>query len=191
MKRSIVVAALLLVVASPCVAQSGGQAQQAGAQASSARELLFEIGGGIGYTQVDHEKWGGAGATNEELMLYLFDARLLFLKAGGFHLGLEAGHRYFFYYEVPFGSTTLTRDVAATRLGAVARRPLGSAVELDLGAAAYMFEDFTDMGVSAALVFRFPIAGKITLPLQLRTDLVFDEQMIIGSGATLGLAFRR
>ncbi|MGH7520304.1 MAG: hypothetical protein ACREMI_03400 [Gemmatimonadales bacterium] len=190
MKRSIVVAALLLVVASPCVAQSGGQAQQAGSPASR-RELLFEVGGGIGYTQVDLEKWGGATATNEELMLYLFDARLLFLNAGGFHLGLEAGHRYFFYYEVPFTPSTLTRDVAAMRLGAVARRPLSSAVSLDLGAAAYMFEDFTDMGVSAALTFRFPVAGKFSIPLQVRTDLVFDEQMIIGSGATLGLSFRR
>ena len=189
MRRSLAAATLFLAAAvSPTLAQSG-QVQQAGA-AADRRELVFELSGGLGYTSVDLQKWGGNGSTNEELLLSQFDARLFFARAAGFQLGAEAGYRYFFYYEVPFGTNMLTRDVAATRIGAVARRPLNGVVSLDLGAAAYMFDGFTDFGVSGAMVFRIP-AGKIGIPLHLRTDLVFDEQMLVGSGATLGLSFKR
>jgi hypothetical protein len=191
MRHAALVAALLVVAAAPAIeGQASGQVQQAGA-ATNRRELVFEVSGGVGFTSLDVEKWGGSGTTNEEQMLSAFDARVLFLNAGGFQLGLEGGYRYFFYYEVPFGTNTLYRDVAATRFGAVARRPLSTYVSLDFGAAAYMFEDFTDMGASAALVFRFPITPRVSIPLHLRTDLVFDEQMIIGSAATLGLSFKR
>lgn len=182
-------AALLVVILTPAHAQNSGRVQPAGGP-SGARELLFELSGGVGFTSVDVTKWGGTNATNEEQMLYQFDARVLFLRASGFQLGVEAGYRYFFYYEVPFGTNMLTRDVAATRFGAVARRPLASAVSFDVGAAAYMFDGFTDFGVSGALVFRIP-AGKIGIPLHLRTDIVFDETTLIGSGATLGIALKR
>jgi hypothetical protein len=187
MSRSLAVAAFLLLVSnSPALAQ---QVQQAGV-AADRRELLFEFSGGIGYTSVDLEKWGGSGSTNEELLLSQFDARLFFARAAGFQLGLEGGYRYFFYYEVPYTSYMLYRDVAATRLGTVARRSLNGVVSFDIGAAAYLFDDFVDMGISGAMVFRIP-AGKVGIPLHLRTDLVFDDQLVIGSGMTLGVAFKR
>src|SRR5688572_14116037 len=187
MSRSLAAAAFLLFVSvSPAHAQ---EVKQAGVSADR-RELQFELSGGVGYTSVDLQKWGGSGSTNEELLLSQFDARLFFANAAGFQLGVEGGYRYFFYYEVPFGTNMLTRDVAATRIGGVARRALNGAVSLDLGAAAYLFDGFTDPGVSAAMVFRIP-AGKVGIPLHLRTDIVFDEQLLIGSGATLGLSFKR
>jgi hypothetical protein len=189
MMRSLAAAALLVSVALPSAHAQNGQVQQAGIPAHRS-ELLFELSGGVGYTSVDLEKWGGSGSTNEELLLSQFDARLFFARAGGFQLGLEGGYRYFFYYEVPFGTNMLTRDVAATRIGGVARRELNGVVSLDLGTAVYMFDGFTDFGVSGAMVFRIP-AGKVGIPLHLRTDLVFDEQLMIGSGMTLGIALKR
>jgi hypothetical protein len=187
MKRSLAAAALLIVVAIPFA--HAQNVQQAGVTAHRS-ELLFELSGGVGYTSVDLQKWGGTGSTNEELLLSQFDARLFFARAAGFQLGVEGGYRYFFYYEVPFGTNMLTRDVAATRIGGVARRALNGVVSLDLGTAAYLFDGFTDLGVSAAMVFRIP-AGKVGIPLHLRTDLVFDDQLIIGSGATLGISIKR
>lgn len=189
MSRYLAAAAVLFFAATSSAHAQSAPVQQASAVADR-RELLFELSGGIGYTSVDLQKWGGAQSTNEELLLSQFDARLFFARAGGFQLGVEGGYRYFFYYEVPFGTNMLTRDVAATRIGAVARRPLNGVLSFDFGAAAYMFDGFTDFGVSGAMVFRIP-AGKIGIPLHLRTDLVFDEQMLVGSGATLGLAFKR
>jgi hypothetical protein len=183
-------ATLLVLAATSTALAQNPPVQQAGS-AVGGREFQLEFSGGIGFTSVDHEKWGGALATNEELMLSLFDARLFFASARGFKFGVEGGYRYFMYYEYPTGTGGYYYyDVDATRIGAVARRPLNAHVSFDVGAAAYMFGDFTDVGLSGALVFNFPVGGKVSLPLHLRTDLVFDDQLIVGSGATLGLALK-
>jgi hypothetical protein len=144
----------------------------------------------MGFTAVDVEKWGGNGANNEEQALTAFDVRGFFLDRGGFQLGLEAGYRYLFYYEVPFGTTTLYRDVDANRVGAVARRQLNRFLAIDAGAAAYLFEDFTDMGLSGALVFKIPLGARLSAPVHLRTDVLFDDQLIIAPAVTAGLSLK-
>lgn len=83
MMRSLAAAALLISVLLPSAHAQNGQIQQADATAHR-RELQFEISGGVGYTSVDLQKWGGNGSTNEELLLSQFDARLLFALAPGF-----------------------------------------------------------------------------------------------------------
>ena len=189
--RSSLLASVFVAAALPALAQSSS-VQQAG-RAVGAREFQLEISGGAGFTAVNVEKWyGSSSPRNEEQMLGLFDARLLFANAAGFRLGIEGGYRYFFYYEVPsgVGSNMYYYDVEAYRIGGVARRPFNANVALDLGGAAYMFDGYTNMGLSAAIVFSFPIAGKVSIPLHLRTDLVFDDELMIGSGATLGIGVK-
>jgi len=158
---------------------------------ASRRSLLFEFSAGVGYTGVDVMKWASAGTTAEEQILYAADLRVFFAEASGFQLGLEGGYRYFLYYRVLSGSTLVHRWSEATRIGGVARRQLAGPVAVDLGAAFYLFEDFVDLGVSGALAFRIP-AGRVTLPLHFRTDIVLDEAAnIVGPSITIGLGLRR
>jgi len=191
MIRSIAPASLLLaIVLQASVLHAQEEAAQQGAVASPPRQLLFEISGGAGYTGVDIEKWGGSSARNEELGLYQGDVRVFFAERAGYQIGLEGGHRYFMYYEVPWTPSDLQYDVSATRVAAVARRPITGMLALDVALAMYMFGDFTDLGVSGALAFRIP-AGRITLPLHVRTDVVFDQSAtIIAPGVTIGVGFR-
>jgi hypothetical protein len=161
-----------------------------GVSASAQRSITLEVSGGAGFTSVDVQKWGGASAMNEEQVTTAVDVRGFFLNAGGFQFGAEAGYRYLFYYEVPFGTTTLYRDVDATRIGAVARRQVGRFVSVDAGAAAYLFEDFTDLGLSGALVFMIPIGSRLSAPIHLRADAIFDDQLILAPAGTIGLSLK-
>jgi hypothetical protein len=178
MHRSIVVAGLLAVVATASAAAQG-------------RSIVLEISGGAGFTSVDVDKWGGGNVRNEEQMLTAVDMRGFFLSAGGFQFGAEAGYRYFLYYEVPFGTTTLYRDVDANRFGVVARRPLSRFMSVDIGTAMYQFGSFTDFGLSGALVAHIPLGAKLTLPVHFRTDFVMDsDAQIVAPALTAGLSYK-
>ena len=189
MRRSALFA-VIFAAATQSLAAQAPIVQQAGAP-NEPKRYTFEFSGGIGFTSVDKNKWAtGVALDDWNQMGYAADARLFFANAGPAQFGAEAGYRYFWYYEALYAGTRIYRDVAATRLGAVARLPIAQQLAFDLGGAVYVFDGFTDPGVSAALVYQVP-AGPITLPLHFRTDVVMDsDAMMIHSGITLGFGVK-
>ena len=157
---------------------------------SEAKRFTFEFSGGVGFTSLNKQKWAGPGLDDWNQMGYAADARLLFANAGPAQFGVELGYRYFWYYEYLYVGNRYYYDVAATRLGGVARLPIAQQLSIDLGGALYLFDGFTDPGVSASLVYQIP-AGSITLPLHFRTDLVMDNDgTMIHNGITLGFGVK-
>src|SRR5205823_644734 len=76
------------------------------------RDVTIETDGGIGYTQVNRSAWSGLrGLTDWNQTMWAVNGRAFFLPVHGANLGFEYGHQYLWYYEVPYSSYTLYRNV--------------------------------------------------------------------------------
>ena len=150
----------------------------------------LEVEFGMGYTQVDRSAWAGSSTTDWDQKLWMGSARFFFRPFGAFRLGAEIGHRYFWWYSVPYAGYQLERDVQATHFGALARFAVSDFVSLDVGLIAERFDDFTDEGVDAALRFHIPLGSRFDLLLGPRASVIFDSPNLIPIGFTSSLALK-
>lgn len=180
MRSSSIAALALSLAASPLSAQTG---------------MLLEITGHAGYTAVDVDKWAGSSANDWTQFASGASAKLFFKGLPTVKFGVEAGYRYFMWYQVvvPFGATTIIReyDISATHYGLVARLSPVPGMSFDAGVGAYAFDGGTDVGGHAALSKSFLSGPKISIPIGLRIDYVADKDApMTDIGANAGIAIK-
>ena len=60
----------------------------------------------------------------------------------------------------------------------------------ELGAGVFLFEEFTDMGISGALGYHLKINENIILPVKVRGEIIFDDATnLYVIGLNIGWAF--
>ena len=165
--------------------------------AASATAQSIELSGGLGYTAVDLDAWVGSGAIAQDWNQFMSQVyvQLHLTDLGPMTLGIEAGYQYFFWtsVRVPYGDFPIFRDhsTCAVRLMATGRLPLASGFFADLGAGAYLFEDWTAWGLTAALGRQFALTPQLSVPVKLRTSVVLDaDAPMLPLGLSAGLAYQ-
>ncbi len=144
--------------------------------ATGTAQTAIEVYGGVGYTAVDVDAWSGTSTGAEDWDQVAFEGyvQVFTLQAGNVSLGLEAAYEYLFWYDVLYLGSTLTREVEATRILALARFDLAGPTFAELGAGAHLFDGFTDIGIAAGVGYLLPVNERISVPLKLRGDYVMD-----------------
>ncbi len=158
-------------------------------------QQVIEIHGGIGYTSVDLEAWAGTEPNEWDQTMSQIEVQYFFSQVGDLTIGVELGYQYFFWYEVviPFGSTRLFRGrwAEANHLMAIGRYEFNDKLYADVGLGMIYFEDWTDIGLSGALGYRFRANEKLAVPVKFKAGLVLDNDAnLIPLGITIGLAYK-
>lgn len=161
------------------------------APAAAQRAVELHVGGG--YTVVDVEKASGQSGEvrAEEQAMYQIFGRFLFMPVGRAMLGVEAGYRYLYYYEVPsppFGY--VPRDVAPTHVAGLLKLPLAGGLAAEGGAGLFFYEEGTSLGIFGAAGFDLPLTPQMSVPIRARIDLLMEDPVTIPVGATIGAALR-
>jgi len=153
--------------------------------------LQLEVTGGVGFTVVNMDSWGGALLNNFSKMAYWASARLLIPTGTGLRLGVEAGYHYFFWWNDYVGppSYIYQYTVTATHLAGLVRLPVAPRITLDLGGGMHFFNNAgTHAGALAALNLNLP-AGKVTIPIGVRADAIFTNPMLLPVVLNAGVRF--
>ena len=156
-------------------------------------KFLLEIVGGIGTTVVDIDTWAGATALDWNTTNYAVTGRLFFLKLGpSVRLGAEVGYQYLLWYTVPgLGSTPYTYPSSPTHFAGVIRLPLGRNLTFDAGAGAHLFgSSGTKVGILAALGYQVRLSPAVSLPIQLRSDIILTDPSVFPVALNAGLGVR-
>lgn len=159
MRRILAVAGILA-----CVLPQGAAAQR-----------TIEITGGAGYTSVDLEAFHEDELEDWGMPWYGGHALIVPFEVAGVGVGLEAGWQYLAWFDYNSLGTTVTRELSATSVMGVARVPFTRTFFSEFRAGVFMFDEFTDPAIGAALGGRIPISAQWSIPVKLRTDLVLDE----------------
>jgi opacity protein-like surface antigen len=182
--------AVLAVAASAAQAQSRAIPKTTPAAGS---KFLLEIVGGIGTTVVDVDQWAGSTALDWGTTNYSVTGRLFFLTLGpSARLGVEGGYQYLVWYSVPgLGSTPYEYASSPTHFAGVIRLLLGRSLTFDAGAGAHLFgSSGTKVGILAALGYQVRLSPTLSLPIQLRSDVILTDPSAIPVALNAGLGFR-
>jgi hypothetical protein len=156
-------------------------------------QIELEIYGSAGYTQVDVDKWAGSNVLDWDQFTSGFHIQGWYRPSdrSRFSVGAELGYQYLLFYQARYGIYRLDHDVDATRIMGLLRLPLGErALFMDVGAGAYLFEDFTDLALTVAVGRAFGLSQRLRVPVKFRADVLFDEDaMMIPFGLTVGLTY--
>jgi hypothetical protein len=161
--------------------------------AAAEPKYVLEFEGGAGITSVDKMKWAGTISPLDDwnTTAYAGGARLFFTRLGTLRVGAEAGYNHFWWYTTSAAGYAITYRPHATRVGAVARAPVGARVALDGGVAAYIFPGGTNLGVNAALGYFIPAGRQWSIPVKVRGDVVFGAETTVASLlGMVGLSYR-
>ena len=143
------------------------------AQGFSLTDVEFDAG--AGYSFVNAQAWlAGGTLLTEHRLASGGDGRVIFFTSGPFRLGFEVGYHYYWSYEAIFGTNAVIRDVDADHMSLVARVTTGR-LSLDLGGGAQFFDGFTDPGLQGAIRYAIPVNERLSIPLGVRADLIFDS----------------
>ncbi|MGH7471570.1 MAG: hypothetical protein ACRENP_26760 [Longimicrobiales bacterium] len=159
--------------------------------AGAQRSIEVHVGGGQTVVDVQQASGQSGSVRAEEQGMFQLFARVLLLPVGKSMLGVEAGYRYLYYYEVPsppFGF--VARDVAPTFIAGVLKVPLVAGLALEAGAGAHFYEETTSLGVFGAAGYDIRLGARLAIPIRARADLLLEDPAVIPVGATLGLAVR-
>jgi len=159
------------------------------ASLNAQQRFTIEGFGGIGYTQMDIDKWAGSTALDWSQFFHQYGARFFFTRLSRFTVGVEVAYQEYAWYQVNFGTSNLEYWPGATHLAGVLRIPVGKLVA-DVGAGAYMFDGGTDIGAHGAIGYRFALAPAIGLLVQARADIIPDpDAMLLPVGITASLSY--
>ena len=158
---------------------------------------MLVVNGGIGYTSVDINNWSGYSTLNdwEELMFQGY-AQYYFHELRRINIGVEAGYQYFFWYVYEYeyydGYYSYYKyNVECWRIMALARTDIGTKLFTEFGLGLYMFDGFTDLGITGSLGYEIEINEQLSVPLKLRTTMVFHGKANLAVlGMSIGLAYR-
>ena len=159
-------------------------------------QMSIEAHGGLGYATVDIDEWTGRGAYDWSNFMKQGYAQFFFTQLGNIQVGAEVGYQYFFWSSVriPYGYTTIYRtyEADAIRIMLVGRLPFGEGgFFTEFGPALYMFGEYTDFGIAAALGYLIEINDKMYIPIKFKTALIFEgEYTLVPLGVTAGFGYR-
>ncbi len=160
--------------------------------------LRLELHGGVGTTVVDHNKWSGypdASLSDWNTTSHQFYAQIFGTFNKRVDVGLEYGWQYFWWYTYIYVITVRnyrTIDVSASHAHVVVRLPVGGRWSLEGGVGGTFFDAGTDPSAHAALGYTFPVAPRISVPIQARADAIFskDGGTMMPINLTAGVAIR-
>lgn len=158
-------------------------------------QMSVEAHGGAGYTSVPIDDWTGRVAYDWNQFMSQGYAQFFFTKLGNILVGAEAGYQYFFWTSVriPYGYTTIYRtyEADAIRIMVVGRLMLGKGgFFTEFGPALYLFGDYTDFGIAAALGYIIELNDKMYIPIKFKTAYILEEDyglLPLGLSAGFGL----
>jgi hypothetical protein len=160
-------------------------------QAAATRAITVEVIGGGGATILDEKKWSGQTQLNDwSGGNYRYGGRVFF-PVGQISVGAEVQHVYAYWYKLGSSYSYAERALEPTLVGGVARWSLRSQWRADLGAAAYVFDDFTDYGINGSIGYFVRLGEQWELPIQVRLDYIMDSTTpVIPMSVTIGLSHR-
>jgi hypothetical protein len=140
-------------------------------------QITLEVNGGIGGTVVDVDAWSWGAADDWGQFLGEVSAAVIPLHFGKVSLGAEYCYHHLFWYSYRAPGYTYYIDVEidASSLMAIVRTDITNNLFIDLGIGAFMFGDWTDFGMQAAVGYRIMLGEKLYIPVKLRTQIVLDE----------------
>lgn len=162
--------------------------------ATLVKAQTIEFDGGVGYSSVDMTSWAGDEPSEWGQMTSYYGLNILFPLSEKISIGGGVRHHYLFWYDIryPFGNTTttLTREVQATRIAANIRFNFNR-LFIDVAPGLYLFEDFSDFSVTGSLGYNIRLTEKLALPLRISAGFIADaETSIIPITGGAGLSYR-
>lgn len=138
-------------------------------------QRTIELVGGAGYTAVDLEAFYQGEVNDWGQAWYGGHLLVVPLDFGAVGVGAEVGWQYLAWFDYNSLGTTITRELSALSVMAAVRVPLSDIFFSELTAGVFMFDEFTDPAVGAALGGRIPMSAGWSIPVKVRTSIVMDE----------------
>lgn len=136
------------------------------------------------------------GLNDQDQFNYRGLVQVLFQRSETISWGPELGISRLYYWEetyIPVGFSARWRwgTIWTWHIGGIIRKQLSSDYYLLTGGSLHTFMDGsgTTLGIPFAIGREFSFSDKITLPIELRTDIIFGNDTPIGIGAGIGVKF--
>jgi len=154
-------------------------------------QVTVEANAGIGGTITNVENWAGISLHDWGNFGGGFNAQVHRQVFNRFHVGAEAGFRYFLWYELPAASSYGDIDVDAFYLMAKCRYFFNDNIHTEIGIGPYFFGDFIDIGLAAVLGYRIMINRHISIVPKLGTGIIIDsDASLIPINLTIGASYK-
>jgi hypothetical protein len=138
-------------------------------------QRTIEVTGGAGYTSTDLEGFYGGTLNDWNQAWYGGHAVIVPFAMGPIGVGVEAGWQFLAWFDYQGLSGSVYRELTAFNVMGLVRVPLSDFFFSELTAGVFVFDEFTDPAIGAALGGRIPIALGWSIPVKLRTNLILDE----------------
>ena len=135
----------------------------------------IEVYGGVGSTLVDVEKLAGGTLADWETFASGYSIQAFIVGNESVSVGVEYGYTYLLFYTFLVGQSFFETEVEASRAMLMSRFYLKKNILFEGGAGAYFFDGVNDLAIGIGGGYRFPITESLSIPLKLRTDIVFTE----------------
>lgn len=150
----------------------------------------IEFYGDLGFSGTDVEGWAQTSVLDWNQTMSGAHAQLFFLERDRFRVGAEIGYQYLLWYQIRSSGFTVDRNVDAYRAMAVLRTSLTPAIFGEATAGFYLFGDFMDLAIGAAVGGNIPVSEQWSIPVKLRVNTIFDEDAnIIPIGLAVGASY--
>ena len=159
-------------------------------------QSMLSVNGSIGYTSVDKNNWSGYSTLNDwgQFMSEGY-AQYYFHEFRKINIGVEAGYQYFFWYEYEYYDGYYRNyyeyNVKCWRIMGMARNDVGTNLFTEFGLGLYMFDGYTDMGITGSLGYEININQQMSVPVKFRAAMVFDDAANMSVfGISIGFTYR-
>ena len=142
---------------------------------SGSAQRTVELYGGAGYTSTDLSSFYGGDLNDWNQAWYGGHLVVVPFDFGALGVGVEAGWQYLAWFDYQGLSGNVLRELSAVNLMGLVRVPLSDVFFSELSAGVFMFDEFTDPAIGAAIGGRIPISPAWHIPVKVRTNLVLDE----------------
>lgn len=138
-------------------------------------QRTVELVGGAGYTAVDLEAFYEGSLEEWNQAWYGGHLLVVPFALGPIGVGAEVGWQFLAWFDYNSLGTRITRELGALSIMGALRVPLSEVFFSELTAGVFMFDEFTDPAVGAALGGRIPVSPAWSIPVKVRANIVLDE----------------